>query len=104
MIALVMLPLGILVLGLAGAWASNPFSVSAGEVVLLGITTATGSAYKPGAGFTIEESYVTPTPTAFSYAVEDQVFSAAQSNITAVINWTGTYQATGAVVSFKPAR
>jgi len=33
----------------------------------------------------------------------DQIFSSAQTGITASLTWTGTLQATGAVVSFKPA-
>lgn len=88
---------------LAGAWTSGAFSAPAGEVVLLGITTAPGSAYTAGAGFTIEESYITPANAAFSFAAQDQILSAAQTGGTASITWTGSYQATGAVVSFKAA-
>jgi hypothetical protein len=84
-------------------WTSASFNVSAGEVVLLGIVTATGSPYIAGPGFTIEDSYITPGGATFSFAAEDQIFPAAQSGIAGSITWTGTHQATGAVVSFKPA-
>jgi len=84
-------------------WTSSSFRVSAGEVVLLGMVTATGSPYTAGSGYTLEDSYITPGNATFSFAAEDQVFPSAQSDIAASITWTGAHQATGAVVSFKAA-
>jgi len=88
---------------LSGSWTSNSFNVEAGELVLLGIVTANGGAYAAGPGFKIEDAYLTPSASKFSFAALDQMFSSAQTGITASVTWTGTLQATGAVVSFKPA-
>jgi hypothetical protein len=88
---------------LNGSWTSSSFDVSAGELVLLGIVTANGGAYTASSGYKMQDSYITPTSSKFSFAAVDQVFPSAQSGITAGITWTGTYLATGAVVSFKPA-
>jgi len=88
---------------LNGVWTSSSFNVPAGELVLLGIVTANGGAYAPGAGFKVEDAYLTPSSSKFSFGVMDQVFSNSQTGVTASVTWTGTLQATGAVVSFKPA-
>ena len=88
---------------LSGSWISSAFDVSAGELVLLGIVTANGGKYAAGAGFQMQESYFTPSSSKFSFAAFDQIFSAGQSGITAGVTWTGTFQTTAAVVSFKPA-
>lgn len=88
---------------LAGAWTSDSFAASAGALVLLGIVTANGGAYTPGPEYKIEDSYITPTSSKFSFASMDRIFAAAQSGLTASVTWTGAYQATGAVVSFKVA-
>ena len=88
---------------LSGSWTSDHFNAAAGELVLLGIVTANGGAYAAGPGFKIEDAYLTPSASKFSFAALDQVFSDAQTGVTASVTWTGTLQATGAVVSFKPA-
>jgi hypothetical protein len=88
---------------LAGAWTSNSFNAAAGELVLLGIVTANGGAYAAGPGFKIEDAYLTPSSSKFSFAALDQIFSSAQTGATAGVTWIGTLLATGAVVSFKPA-
>jgi hypothetical protein len=88
---------------LSGSWTSDSFSVAAGELVLMGIVTANGGAYTASAGFKIEDAYLTPSASKFSFAALDQIFSGAQTGVTASVTWTGTLQATGAVVSFKPA-
>ena len=88
---------------LAGTWTSKTFNTSPGELVLLGIVTAYGGAFTAGEGFKIEESYLTPNSTRFSFAALDEIVSAAQTGMTASVSWGGTLQATGAVVSFKPA-
>lgn len=88
---------------LSGAWTSDSFNVAAGELVLLGIVTANGGAYAAGPGFKIEDAYLTPSSSKFSFAALDRIFSSAQTGVTAGVTWTGTLQATGAVVSFKPA-
>ena len=88
---------------LNGAWTSNAFDASPGELVLVGIVTANGGSYTAEAGFQIQESYFTPSTRQFSFAVFDRVFPAAQSKATAAVSWTGTFQTTAAVVSFKPA-
>ncbi len=88
---------------LAGAWTSNSFNAAAGELVLLGIVTANGGAYAAGPGFKIEDSYLTPSTSKFSFAALDEIVSSAQTGVTASVTWTGTLLATGAVVSFKPA-
>jgi hypothetical protein len=88
---------------LNGSWSSPSFKAGAGELVLLGIVTANGGAFTAGAGFKIEDSYLTPTASKFSFAVLDQISPSAQSAATATVTWTGTLQATGAVVSFKAA-
>jgi hypothetical protein len=88
---------------LNGAWTSAKFNASAGELVLVGIVTANGGNYTPGAEFQMQESYFTPSSRQFSFAVFDRVFAAAQSSVTATVSWTGTFQTTGAVLSFRPA-
>ncbi len=86
---------------LSGAWTSNTFNVAAGQLVLMGIVTANGGAFTPSAGFKIEDSYLTPNSTKFSFASMDQIFASAQTGATAGVTWTGTLQATGAVAVFK---
>ena len=88
---------------LNGAWASEPFNSSAGELVLVGLVTANGGSYTAGPGYKMQDSYFTTTASKFSFAVFDQVAVAAQSGATATVSWTGTFQTTGAVLSFKPA-
>jgi hypothetical protein len=88
---------------LAGAWTSAPFNTAAGELVLLGIVTANGGAFTAGPEFKIEDAYLTPNSSKFSFAALDRIAAAAETGVTATVTWTGTLQATGAVVSFKPA-
>jgi hypothetical protein len=88
---------------LPGAWTSSPFNAAAGEVALLGIVTGNGGAFTAGPGFKIEDAYLTPTASKFSFAALDQIFTAAQTGATANVTWTGTLQATGGVVTFKPS-
>jgi hypothetical protein len=88
---------------LNGLWTSSSINVAAGELVLLGIVTGYGGAYTAGAGFKIEDAYLTPSSSKFSFGVMDQIASGAQTGVNASVTWTGTLQATGAVVSFKPA-
>jgi len=88
---------------LPGAWTSAPFDAPAGSVALLGIVTANGGAYTAGQGFKIEDSYLTPTSAKYSFAALNRFFPAAQQGVTAGVTWTGTLQATGAVVVFKAA-
>ena len=57
-----------------------------------------------GAGFKIEDSYITPTNSKFSFATLDQVFPNAQTSVTASVTWTGAFQATGSVITIKPAK
>jgi hypothetical protein len=87
---------------LNGSWTSSAFTVSTGELVLIGLVTANGGKYTPGPGFQMQESYFTPSSSKFSFAACDQIFAAAQSGVTAGVTWTGTYQTTAAVISFKP--
>jgi len=87
---------------LSGSWTSSNFNVSTGELVLLGIVTANGGKYTPGPGFQMQESYFTPTSSKFSFAAFDRTASPAQSGTTASVTWTGTYQTTAGVLSFKP--
>jgi len=89
--------------GALAAWTSNPFDVPAGGAALLGIVTANGGAFTAGPGFRIEDSYLTPNSSKFSFAALDQFYSAAQTGVTANVAWTGTLQATGAVIVIKPA-
>jgi hypothetical protein len=89
--------------GALTAWTSNPFDVASGGAALLGVVTANGGAFTAGPGFKIEDSYLTPNSGKFSFAALDQLFSAAQAGVTANVAWTGTLQATGAVVVIKPA-
>ena len=100
-------PLGLDIAGpqgsLNGMWTSSSINVAAGELVLLGIVTGYGGAYTPAAGFKIEDAYLTPSSSKFSFGVMDQIASGAQTGVNASVTWTGTLQATGAVVSFKPA-
>ena len=86
---------------LNGTWTSNSFDVAAGQLVLLGIVTANGGAFTAGPGFKIEDSYLTPNSSKFSFASMDQVFASAQTGVTLTVTWTGTLQATGAGISFK---
>ena len=88
---------------LNGAWSSASFDAAPGDVVLLGIVTANGGAFTPPAGFKIEDAYLTPSSSKFSFAVLDQVMPAARAGMTAGVSWTGTLQATGGVISLKPA-
>jgi hypothetical protein len=88
---------------LTGAWNSAPFDVPAGSVALLGIVTANGGNYTAGSGFKIEDSYITPASAKFSVAALDRYFDAAQTGVVAGVTWSGTLQATGAVVVFKPS-
>lgn len=88
---------------LPGAWTSTPFDVPAGSVALLGIVTANGGAYTAGPGFKIEDKYLTSGSSKYSFATLDEYFPAAQKGVTAGVTWTGTLEATGAVVVFKPA-
>ena len=75
---------------------------SPGALVLLGIVTANGGDIRRRPrGFKIEDSYLTPNSTKFSFAALDQIVSSAQAGGTASVTWTGTLLATGAVVSFK---
>jgi hypothetical protein len=87
---------------LNGAWASEALNGAAGALVLMGIVRANGGGYTAGPGFTIRESYLTTTASKFSFAAFDHVLGAAQTGVSAGVSWTGTFQATGAVVSFKP--
>ena len=89
---------------LDGAWSSKPFDAASGDVVLLGIVTANGGAYTGGAGFKIEEAYLTPSSSKFSFAVLDQTVAAKQRGITAGVSWTGTLQVTGGVITLKGTR
>jgi hypothetical protein len=89
--------------GALSAWTSAPFDAPAGSAALLGIVTANGGAFTAGDGFKIEDSYLTPNSSKFSVAALDRYFSAASAGVTAAVNWTGTLQATGAVVVIKPA-
>lgn len=89
---------------LDGAWSSKPFDAASGDVVLLGIVTANGGVYTGGAGFKIEEAYLTPSSSKFSFAVLDQTVAATQRGITAGVTWTGTLQVTGGVVTLKGTR
>lgn len=88
---------------LSGAWTSDAFNAAAGELVLLGIATANGGAFVPAAGFRIADSYLTPSSSKFSFAALNQVFPSPQTNVIASVTWTGTLQATGAALTFKPA-
>lgn len=86
---------------LNGVWTSKSFDVAAGELVLLGIVTANGGAYTPGAGFKMEGVYLTPTGNKISFGAMDQITGGEQKGMTASVTWSGTLQATGAVVTFK---
>jgi hypothetical protein len=88
---------------LPGAWTSTAFDVAAGGVALLGIVTANGGAYTAGSEFKIEDAYLTPSANKFSFAVLDQFFPGAKTGVTAGVTWTGTLQATGAVITLKAA-
>jgi hypothetical protein len=100
-------PIGVDIAGpqgaLNGTWTSTAFDAKAGEVVLLGIVTGNGGAFTAGAGFKIEDQYLTPNASKFSFALMDQTMASAQTGAAAAVTWTGTLQATGAVVSLKPA-
>src|ERR1051326_97296 len=100
-------PIGLEISGtqgsLDGAWSSKLFDGSTGDVVLLGIVTANGGAYTPGAGFKIEEAYLTPSKNKFSFAVLDQTVAATQRGMSAAVTWSGTLQATGGVLTLKSA-
>jgi len=88
---------------LSGGWTSNAFDVPAGGAALIGIVTANGGAFTAGPGFKIEDSYLTPSSSKFSFASLAQFFPAEKSGVTANVTWTGTFQAAGAVVAIKPA-
>jgi hypothetical protein len=100
-------PIGLEISGtqgsLDGVWSSKLFDGSTGDVVLLGIVTANGGAYTPGAGFKIEEAYLTPSKNKFSFAVLDQTVAATQRGMSAAVTWAGTLQATGGVITLKSA-
>jgi len=83
-------------------WTSAAFDASAGDLVLVGLVTANGGKYTTGGGFSMQESYFTPSSRAFSFAAFDRVFASAQSGATVAVSWTGTFQTTGSVVSFQP--
>lgn len=89
--------------GALAAWTSNPFDVPAGGAALLGIVTANGGAFTAGPGFKIEDSYLTPNSSKFSFASLDQFFPAAKTGVTANVSWSGTLQSTGGVVVIKAA-
>ena len=89
--------------GALSSWTSTAFDVPAGGAALLGIVTANGGAFTAGPGFKIEDSYQTTSSSKFSFASLDQFFPEARSGVTAGVAWTGTLQATGAVVALKPA-
>ena len=88
--------------GMLSAWNSKPFDAPAGAATLLGIVTANGGAFTAGSGFKIEESYLTPTSSKFSFAVLDRFFATAQKGVTADVTWNGSLQATGAAIVVKP--
>jgi len=88
---------------LSGGWTSDAFDVPAGGAALIGIVTANGGALTAGPGFKIEDSYLTPSSSKFSFASLDQFFPAAKSGVTANVAWNGTFQAAGAVVAIQPA-
>jgi hypothetical protein len=76
--------------------------VGAGGAVLLGIVTSNGGAFTAAQGYKIEDQYLTPNTTKFSFAVMDQIFAGAQSAAIASVTWAGTLQATGAAIALKP--
>jgi hypothetical protein len=88
---------------LDSVWESASFNASPGELVLTGIVTANGGAFTAGPGFKLEDVYQTTSSSKFSFGAMDQVVSEAQTGLTAKVMWKGTLQATGSVVSFKPA-
>jgi hypothetical protein len=88
--------------GMLSSWSSKPFDAPAGSAALLGIVTANGGALTAGSGFKIQDSYLTPTSSKFSFAVLDRFFAAAQKSITADVTWNGSLQATGAAIVIKP--
>jgi len=88
--------------GMLSAWNSTPFDAPAGSAALLGIVTGNGGAFTPGSGFKIEDSYLTPTSSKFSFAVLDRFFAAAQKSVIADVTWNGSLQATGASILIKP--
>jgi hypothetical protein len=88
--------------GALAEWTSKPFDAPAGSAAFLGIVTANGGAYTAGDGFKIGDSYLTPNSSKFSVATLDQYFAEAKSGATAGVKWTGTLQASGAVVVVKP--
>ena len=88
--------------GMLSAWKSEPFDARAGSATLLGIVTANGGAFTAGSDFKIEESYLTPTSSKFSFAVLDRFFAAGQKSVTADVTWNGPLQATGTAIVVKP--
>jgi hypothetical protein len=88
--------------GMLSAWNSKPFDAPAGSAALLGIVTANGGAFTEGSGFKIEDSYLTPTSSKFSFAVLDRFFAAPLKSVTADVTWKGPLQATGAAIVIKP--
>lgn len=99
-------PIGAEALGtngsLNGAWTSKPFDAGAGGAVLLGIVTGNGGAFTATRGYKIEDEYLTPNSTKFSFAVMDQIFAGPQSGASASVTWAGALQATGAAIALKP--
>jgi hypothetical protein len=88
--------------GMLSAWTSRPFDAPAGSAALVGIVTGNGGAYTAGAGFKIEDSYLTPNSAKFSFAALDRFFPDAQTGVTASVTWNGMLQATGAGIVIKP--
>jgi hypothetical protein len=88
--------------GSLAAWTSDAFDAPAGGAAVLGIVTANGGAFTASPGFKIEDSYLTPTSTKFSFATLDGYFPEAKAGVTVGVSWTGTLQATGAVIVVKP--
>jgi hypothetical protein len=90
--------------GSLNGWTSAAFDAFAGDLVLVGLVTANGGNYTAGGGFAMQESYFTPSSRAFNFAAFDRVFASAQSGAAMAVSWTGTFQTTGSVVSFRPGR
>jgi len=88
--------------GMLSAWNSKPFDVPTGAAGLVGVVTANGGAFTAGSGYKIEDSYLTPNSTKFSFAVLDRFFPDAQKGVTADVTWNGSLQATGAGIVIKP--
>jgi hypothetical protein len=89
--------------GSLSGWTSETVTVSAGDLILVGIVTANGGKYAPGPGLQMQDSYFTPSSSKFSFATFDQIVSAPQPGTAVSVTWTGTYQTTAGVLSFRPA-